>query len=100
MTRDAVKTILPGAHSHLPALYGNRYPGRKQLEPGFRRPLRRALDLIAFGIKPLVEIALAMGQRHRNQRNSEIRRRAEHVTGEDSQPAAICRYARIEGHVH
>ena len=59
-----------------------------------------AVELIPLAIEPLIEIALAVSEGDRDQRDAQVRRRAQHVAGENSQSAAVRRNARIDGYIH
>jgi hypothetical protein len=64
------KNVLPGANAHFSALDGDRNRRAKTFEMGLRRPIGRALHLIALGIQPLFKITFAMDQGDRNHRDS------------------------------
>src|SRR5687767_11659751 len=65
-----------------------------------RPPLHRRFRLIAILVDVLTEIALSMQQRHADNRQLEVGRRAQSVTGQHAESAAVRRYRLLEAYLH
>ncbi len=100
MAADADDLVPPGAHDHLAPgdAHAHARRGLDQCRLGAPRP--GLLALLAVGVEPLAEIALAVHQRDRDHRHAAVGGRAHGVAGQHAQPAAVGRQRVGERDLH
>ena len=76
----------PAAELNGALLDGDCDPRRHLGQEIFDDPLHRFLALPAAGIEPLVKVAFAVQQRHRNERHIEVGGSPNRVSGKDPKP--------------
>ena len=90
----------PGLQRDLAILHHDRYGLVGQGQRGLWRPDNIALRLLAGGVQVLLEVAAAVHQRDRNQRNAGIRSRTQRIAGQHAQTTRVGRQRLGERDLH
>src|SRR5208337_955723 len=100
ISAHALHHVPPGPQFYSPVL--QRYADTRflLLQKLLHFPFHRLFRLGAVFPQPLPEIALAVEQRHRNHRQTDIRCRADRVSRQHTQTAAVARHGVFQRNLH
>jgi len=97
---DALHVVAPGAQMHRPAFDRDRDARALLGQALLRLPALRLLGLVAVPVQRLAEVALAVHQRDRSERQRGVGGRAHRVAGQNAEAAAVGGHRGLDGDLH
>jgi len=92
--------MFPGTEVNGATVHGNRGPLFHLLQEIIDDPCHGLLDLPPARVDPLVEVALPIQQGHSDHGHAGVRRRADRITGEHPETAAVGRNRGLQSDLH
>ena len=100
MAEAALEVIAPGAHRHDAVFHQHGNAGRLLGAEIRRVPGLHFFRLHAGRVEMLLEISFAVEQGKRHQRNTQVGRGAQRISGKHTEAARVCGHAPMDGDFH